>query len=85
MQNIYIHIYIYHHLQLVLEVLTQALGQGAIPGPVPLTGDGAAAQKVVAGVAAIRHRGLEAETVRPAGQHLPDAVLDVARLRAVHD
>lgn len=33
--------------------LTQALGQGAIPGTVPLTGDGAGAQQVVTRVTAI--------------------------------
>lgn len=74
-----------HYLQLVPEILTQALGQGAIPGTVPLTGDGAGAQQVVARVTAIWHSSLEAVTVRPAGQYLPDAVLDVAWLRAVHD
>lgn len=67
------------------EVLTQALGQGAVPGAFPLTGDGAGAQQVVARVTAVRHGGLEAVAMRPAGQYLPDAVLHMARLCAVHD
>lgn len=66
-------------------VLTQALGQGAVPGAVPLTGDGAGAQQVVAWVTAVRHSGLEAVAVRSAGQYLPDAVFHVARLCAVHN
>lgn len=56
-----------HYLQLVPEVLTQALGQGAIPGAVPLTGDGAGAQQVVARVTAVWNSSLEAVTVWPAG------------------
>lgn len=41
------------HLCNLKKNLTQALGQGAIPGTVPLTGDGAGAQQVVARVTAI--------------------------------
>ena len=65
------------------EVLTQALGQGAIPGTIPLTGDGAGAQQVVAWAAPVRHSGLEAVAMWPTGQYLPDAVLYMARLCAV--
>lgn len=67
------------------EVLTQALRQGAIPGTVPLTGDGAGAQQVVARVTAVRHSSLETVPVRPAGQYLPDAVLNMSRLCAIHN
>lgn len=67
------------------EVLTQALGQGAIPGTIPLTGDGAGAQQVVAWVAAVGHSGLEAVAMRPAGQNLPDAVLYMAWFCTVHN
>lgn len=73
------------HSQPTPEVLTQALGQGAIPGTVTLTGDGAGAQQVVAGVTAVRNSSLVTVTVRPAGQYLPDAVLNMARLCAVHN
>lgn len=34
-------------------VLTQALGQGPIPGTVPLAGDGAGAKQVIARVTAV--------------------------------
>lgn len=73
------------HLQPTPEVLTQALGQGAVPGTFPLTGNGAGAQQVVARVTAVRHSGLEAVAMRPAGQYLPDAVLYMTWLCAVHN
>lgn len=41
------------HSQPTPKVLTQALRQGAIPGTVTLTGDGAGTQQVVAGVTAV--------------------------------
>lgn len=66
-------------------VLTQALGQGAVPGAVPLTGDRAVAQQVVAWVTSVRHSGLEAVAVWPAGKYLSDAVLYVTWLCAVHN
>lgn len=73
------------HSQPTPKVLTQALRQGAIPGTVTLTGDGAGTQQVVAGVTAVWHSRLETVTVRPAGQYLPDAVLNMTRLCAVHN
>lgn len=66
-------------------VLTQALGQRPIPGAVPLAGDGAGAKQVIAGVTAVRNARLEAVTMWPAGQYLPDTVIDMTRLCAVHN
>lgn len=73
------------HLQPTPEVLTQALGQGTVPGTVPLTGYRAGAQQVVTRVTAVRHSGLEAVAMRPTGQYLPNAVFYVARLCAIHN
>lgn len=66
-------------------VLTQALGQGAVPGAVPLTGGRAGAQQVVAWVTSVRHSGLEAVAMWPAGKYLSNAVLYVTWLCAVHN
>lgn len=66
-------------------VLTQALGQRPIPGAVPMAGDGAGAKQVIAGVTAVRNARLEAVAMWPTGQYLPDAVIDMTRLCAVHN
>lgn len=50
-----------------------------------MAGDGAGAKQVIARVTAVRNARLEAVAMWPTGQYLPDAVIDMTRLCAVHN
>lgn len=68
-----------------MDLLTETLWAGPVPGAISLAAEGRRAQEVEAVAALVGHGGAEAEPVGAGGVDLPDAVLLVSRIRTVDD
>ena len=68
-----------------MDLLTETLWAGPVPGAISLAAEGRCAQEVEAVVALVGHGGAKAEPVGAAGMDLPDAVLLVPGICTVDD